>query len=86
MPDRYRDSRTQGAVRREDGLRRLSALTVGVALASATATGVLVVAAQHATAGASSSDSTTGPQDGLRGPDGAPVPGDGLPAGLSSGS
>jgi hypothetical protein len=86
MPDRYRDSRTQWAAQREDGLRRLSALTVGVALASAAATGVLVVAAQHASAGTSSSTGDTASKDGLRGPDGAPVPGDGLPVGLSSGS
>lgn len=88
MADSHRDRPMRWAARREDGLRRLSALTVGVALASAVATGVLVVAAQHASdkGGASTGSGASSSQDGLRGPSGAPVPAQEPPVGLSSGS
>lgn len=77
---------------REDGLRRLSTLTVTAAVAAAAATGVISLAAYHgststapSSAGAGTADSTDS-TDQLQGPAEIPRRGDGAPAGVSSGS
>ena len=81
---------------REDGLRRLSTLTVTAAVAAVTATSVVAVAAYHASnpstptptsAGAAGTveDSTNG-GDQLRGPAQVPRRDNRPPAGVSSGS
>lgn len=79
---------------RNDGLRRLSGLTVTAAVAAAAATGVVAVAAYHASNHATSAvpglseDSGIGDTDAgrLQGPDQAPLPGRHAPVGVSSGS
>lgn len=78
---------------REDGLRRLSTLTVAAAVAAVAATGVVAAAAHHASsptsdpaAPVSAGTDQTDPGGGLRGPAEAPRRADRPPAGVSSGS
>ncbi|HEY9390617.1 MAG TPA: hypothetical protein VIR27_12760 [Mycobacteriales bacterium] len=83
--------RRDGGIR-EDGLRRLTTLTVTASLAAVAATGMVSVAAYHASTSRAPSSvdaggtDTLGTTDQLRGPAEAPRPGSQPPAGVSSGS
>lgn len=90
QPDNRSRHRHDGGIR-EDGLRRLTTLTVTASLAAVAATGMVSVAAYHASTSRTQSSvdagtDTLGTTDQLRGPAESPRPGSQPPAGVSSGS